>query len=50
MSKYMLAWYLKECILEARQTLIHVSNSPKKLATGDKIKPLGFQRVGPESR
>jgi hypothetical protein len=36
--------------IRSEVTLIHVSNSPKKLATGDKTKPLGFQRVGPESR
>ncbi len=32
-----------------KQTLIHVSDLPKKLATGDKIKPLGSQSVGLES-
>jgi hypothetical protein len=49
MSGDMLAWYLKEHLLELKQTLVHVSNPPKKLTTMDKIKPLGFQRVGPKN-
>jgi hypothetical protein len=40
----------KEHLLEARQTFVHVGDLSKKLAIGDKIKPLGFQRVGLESR
>ncbi len=38
MSKDEFTWYLKECLLEAKQTLAHVCNPPKKLAIGDKIK------------
>jgi hypothetical protein len=49
MSEYMLAQYSKEHLLETKQTLVRVNNPPKKLATRDKTKPLGFQRVGPES-
>jgi len=49
MSKYMLAQYSKEHLLETKQTLVRVNNPPKKLATRDKTKPLGFQKVGPES-
>jgi hypothetical protein len=49
MSGNVLAWYLKECLLEAKQIPIHVNDSPKKLATKDKTKPLGFQRVGLKS-
>jgi len=40
----------KEHLLEARQTFVHVDDSPKKLAIGDKTKPLGFQRVRLENR
>jgi hypothetical protein len=40
---------MKEHLLEVMQIPIRVCNSPKKLATKDKIKPLGFQRVGSES-
>jgi hypothetical protein len=32
-----------------RQILPHVDNLPKKPITSDKTKPLGSQRVGPES-
>ncbi len=32
-----------------RQTLACVDDSLKKLVIGDKIKPLGVQRVGPKS-
>jgi len=32
-----------------KQIPIHVNDSPKKLATKDKTKPLGFQRVGLKS-
>jgi len=49
MSGNMLARYSKEHLLETKQTLVHVSNPPKKLVTRDKTKPLRFQRVGPES-
>jgi hypothetical protein len=45
----MLAQYPKECLLETNQTPTRVGDSPKKLAIGDKTKPLGFQRVGPDS-
>ncbi len=49
MSENMLAQYSKKHLLKTKQTLVHVSDPPKKLATRDKTKPLGFQRVGPES-
>jgi len=42
--------FFKEHLLEARQTFVHVDDSPKKLAIGDKTKPLGFQRVRLENR
>jgi hypothetical protein len=40
MSGDMLTQYLKEHLLKMKQTLVRVSNSPKKFATRDKIKPL----------
>jgi hypothetical protein len=49
MSRNMLARYSKECLLKVNKTSTCVSDSPKKFAIGDKIKPLSFQRVGPES-
>jgi hypothetical protein len=49
MSGDMFAQYSKEHLLEIKQTLVHVNNPLKKLATKDKTKPLGFQKVGPES-
>jgi len=50
MNKDVLVQYLKECLLKGKQTLAHVNDLPKKLATGGKIEPLSFQRVGHESR
>jgi len=50
MSKDVLVRYSKEYLLERKQTCVRVSNSPKKLAIGGKIKPLGPQRVGHENR
>jgi hypothetical protein len=38
---------LKECKLEACQTLGCVGDPLKKLAIGDKTKPLDSQNVGP---
>jgi hypothetical protein len=32
------------------QILAHVDNPPKKLIIEDKIEPVGFQRVGHESK
>jgi hypothetical protein len=32
-----------------KQTLVCVSDSPKKLAIRDEIKPLDSERVGPEN-
>jgi hypothetical protein len=49
MSENMLAQYLKEHLLKTKQNFVHVSDMPKKLATRDKTKPLGFQSVGPKS-
>jgi hypothetical protein len=42
--------YLKERLLEGKQTPICVNDPPKKLATRGKIEPLGSQKVGHESR
>ncbi len=50
MSKYVFTWYLKECLLKAKQTLIHVGNPPKKPVIRDKIKQLNFQKVGPKKK
>jgi hypothetical protein len=41
MSKDVLTRYIKECLLEVKQTLARVSNMPKKPATRDKTQPLG---------
>jgi hypothetical protein len=49
MSGDMLTWYLKEHLLEAKQTLANVSNLLKKLVTKHKIEPLGSQKVGPKN-
>jgi hypothetical protein len=49
MSGDVLAWYLKECLLKAKQTLVHVSDPPKKPTTRDKTKPLNSQMVGFEN-
>jgi hypothetical protein len=46
----MFAQYLKERLLEAKQTPTCVRDLPKILKTKDKIEPLGFQIVGLESR
>jgi hypothetical protein len=40
---------MKEHILKERQIPTLVGDLPKKPSTRDKIKPLGFQKVGPES-
>jgi len=45
MSGDVIAWYLKECLLEAKQILVCVGNPPKKLIIGDKTKPLSSQKV-----
>jgi hypothetical protein len=49
MSEDMLTRYLKEYLFKTKHTLVCVSNPPKKFTTRDKTKPLGFQRVEPES-
>jgi hypothetical protein len=49
MSGDVLTRYLKKCLLEVRQTFACVGNLLKKLAIGDKTKPLGSQRVGPKN-
>jgi hypothetical protein len=36
----------KECLLELKQILACVGDLLKKPAIGDKIEPLGFQKVG----
>jgi hypothetical protein len=36
--------------IKSEQILARVNNLPNKLATGDKIEPLGFQRVGLETK
>jgi hypothetical protein len=40
---------LKECLLEAKQTLACINNLPKKPIIGDKTKPLGSQSVKPKN-
>ncbi len=45
----MLAQYLKECLLEARQIPTCVSNPPEKPITKNKIEPLGSQIVRPKN-
>jgi hypothetical protein len=50
MSKNMFAWYLKEHVLEVRQTPTHVHDPLKKPSTKGKTKPLGSQKVGLESK
>jgi len=40
---------MKERLLKERQIPTLVGDLPKKPSTKDKIKALGFQRVGPES-
>jgi hypothetical protein len=49
MNEEVLVQYLKECLLEGKQTPTRVNNPPKKLSTRGKIEPLGFQRVGHQS-
>ncbi len=49
MSRDVVALYLKECLLEAKQTLACVNNSPKKPIIGNKTKPLGSQSVKPKN-
>jgi len=46
----MFVWYLKEHLLEVRQTFAHVNNLQKKHTIGNKTKPLGFQMVRPKSK
>jgi hypothetical protein len=46
MNEDIFTWYLKDHILETKQTPAHVNYPPKKLVTEDKIEPLGFQKVG----
>jgi len=41
MSKDVLAWYLQERLLEAKQTPIHVGDLTKETITRDKTEPLG---------
>ncbi len=49
MNKDMFAWYLKEHVLEVRQTPTCVHDMPKKPSTRGKTKPLGSQKVGLEN-
>jgi hypothetical protein len=46
MNENVFVWYLKEHLLETKQTPTHLGNSPKKLGIKDKIEQLNFQRVG----
>jgi hypothetical protein len=41
-----LTWYLKECLLEAKQNFICVGNPLKKPTIWNKIEPLISQKVG----
>jgi hypothetical protein len=50
MSKDVLVWYLKECLLKGKQTPTYVNDPPKKLAIRGMIEQLSSQRVGHESR
>jgi hypothetical protein len=49
MNGDMFVQYPKEHLLKRKQTFAHVSDLLNKFITGDKIKPLGSQRVGHES-
>ncbi len=49
MNRDVFTSYLKECLLEVKQTPFHVSDLPKKPAIRDKIEPLSFRRVGLEN-
>jgi len=49
MSGDMFTWYPKEHVLKVKQIPACVGNLPKKPTNGDKIKPLGSQRVGCEN-
>jgi len=49
MSRNVLTRYPKKCLLEAKQTLAHVCDLPKKPPIGHKTKPLSSQKVGPKN-
>jgi hypothetical protein len=46
MDRDVFAQYSKKRLLKVKKTFIWVSNSPRKLSTGDKTKLLSSQRVG----
>jgi hypothetical protein len=50
MNENMFVWYLKEHVLELRQTPTCVYDLVKQPSTKGKTKPLSFQKVGLESR
>jgi len=50
MDENVFASYLKERLLKAKQTPIHVINLPKKPTTRERIEPLSSQRVGFENK
>jgi hypothetical protein len=41
---------VKERLVDLKQNFAHVGNLSKKLATGEKTKPLSSQKVGFESK
>jgi hypothetical protein len=50
MSKNLLVRYLKECLLEGKQTPVYVNDPPKKPPIKGMTEPLGSQRVGDENK
>jgi hypothetical protein len=44
------AHMILKCLLEAKQILICVGDPPKKLATRNKTKLLGSQKMGPKNK
>jgi hypothetical protein len=49
MNGNMFTWYLKERLLGGRETFAYVSNLVKKFTIVNKMKPLGFQKMGLKS-
>jgi hypothetical protein len=45
MSKDVFAQYMKEHLLERKQSLAHINDPPKQPTTKNKIEALGSQRV-----
>ncbi len=49
MSRNLFAWYMKEHMLEVKQTFVCVGDLLKKFISREKTKPVRSQRVGLES-